>query len=151
MKVGLLLAAVAAMSVAQAHAAPVTVDFDTMNGSVATTAGNIVGDEFTDFGLTISAIPANSSSTLALFNSNCGPDFLGVTCTGGDTDLASGATYGTAPQGRVLILNTGTNAEPNDDAAGGMFIFSFERAVRLDSIGILDLDEGASTRWWISK
>lgn len=125
-----------------ANAAPITVDFDTMNGGVPTVAGNINGNEFTDFGLTIGVTPSNASSTLALFNSNCGPDFPGAPCSGNDSDLASGPSFGTAPQGRVLIINGGTSSNPNDDPAGGVFNFSFATPVTFLSAEILDLDEG---------
>ena len=145
MKVGILVAAVAALGMAQAQAAPVVVDFDTQNLGAATTAGNITGNEFTDFGLTISAIPANNASTLALFESNCGPDFPSVSCSGNDGDLASGPSFGTSPQGRVLIISGGTDASPDDDPAGGMFVFDFLRPVTVNAVTILDLDEGAAS------
>jgi len=123
-----LVVAICGLGFASAQAAPMTIDFDTANGGVPSVAGNIAGTEFTDFGLTIGLNPSDASSTLALFESNCGPDFP-VSCTGNDGDLASGATFGTSPQGRVLIINEGTDANPNDDPSGGSFIFSFARPV----------------------
>jgi hypothetical protein len=50
------------------------------------------------FGVTIS-----STGSLSLFNSSCGPDF-GTTCSGGDDDLGTGASFGTEPQGNVLVI-----------------------------------------------
>lgn len=120
-------------------AAAMTIDFDTGNAG-ATSPGNIAGTEFSDLGVTVSTVNPNNNP-LALFNSNCGPDFPGVPCSGNDGDLASGPTFGTAPQGNVLIINGGSSANPNDDPDGGSFIFGFNPLVSVNFVDILDLDE----------
>lgn len=130
-------AATVSFLLAGGSAMAATLDFDTQNGNTGIGAGNITGNEFTDFGVTIS-----SAKQLALFNSNCGADFdNSCKTTGTDKDLATGPQFGTAPQGNVLILNGGTNAKPNDDASGGTFRFDFEQAVTFDAVSLLDLDE----------
>lgn len=121
-------------------AGAVTLDFDTMNGGGATVPGNISGTEFTDFGVTIGV--SGDTNQLALFNSNCGPDFPGVPCTGGDPDLASGPTYGTPPQGRVLIGQQPGVSEPSDEAGTYTFSFDFDPLVTLHTVSLLDMDEG---------
>jgi hypothetical protein len=107
-----------------------TLDFDTLGTGVASVAGNIDGTEFAAFGVQIS-----SSRQLALFDSNCGPDGTN-TCrtTRTDSDLATGPSFGSAPENRILILNGGTDAAPNDDRRGGRFTFDFATAVRFDSL-----------------
>ncbi len=118
----------------------VTLNFDTDN-SGSTVAGDINGTEFTDFGVTISV--AGDTNQLALFNSNCGPDFPGTPCTGGDPDLASGvSTFGTQPQGRVLIGQENNADEPDDQLGTYTFTFDFSPRVALTSVSMLDLDEG---------
>ncbi|TYO91560.1 hypothetical protein [Oceanicella actignis] len=135
-------AAVAAAIIA-APAAAMTLDFDTMNGGTPVVSGvpALNGDEFTDYGVRLSVAPNRSGSTLGLFDSNCGPDF-GTTCTGGDSDLATGPTFGTAPQGRVLIINWG-GANLNDDPKGGEITFDFldPGGVSFSALTLLDIDE----------
>jgi hypothetical protein len=121
-------------------AGAITLDFDTLNGGGATTPGNIAGTEFTDFGVTIGL--TGQTTQLALFNSNCGPDFPGTPCTGGDTDLASGPSFGTLPQGRVLIGQQPGLGEPGDLPGTYTFSFDFDRVVTLSTLSLLDLDEG---------
>ena len=117
-----------------------TLDFDT-DDTGSTVAGDITGTEFSDFGLTISV--AGGTSQLALFNSNCGPDFPGTPCTGDDPDLASGvSTFGTQPQGRVLIGQEPGAAAPDDLLGTYTFTFDFSPRVTLTSVSMLDLDEG---------
>lgn len=98
---------------------------------------------FTGYGVELGTTNPNNRPLL-LFNSNCGPDFPGTPCTGGDPDLASGPSFGSDPQGNVLIIQERNNLNiPDDDADGGTFEFDFtdEEGVTFDKIGILDLDE----------
>lgn len=130
--------AATALTGVSADAASMTVDFDTANGGVATSAGLINGDEFTDFGLRISS--QTSGHPLALFNSNCGGASQPA-CTGGDGDLASGSDFGTTPQGRVLIINEDTSSTPViGDKVGQSFLFEFDPRVRFHDVSILDID-----------
>ncbi|MEM1362450.1 MAG: VPLPA-CTERM sorting domain-containing protein [Pseudomonadota bacterium] len=116
-----------------------TLDFETFNNGIASSSGNLSGSEFTDLGVTLS-----SNKQLALFNSNCGPDH-GNTCNsvGTDSDLATGASFDSTPEGQILIINSGSNANPNDDRRGGIFSFDFTDPVTFQNIRILDLDEHA--------
>ncbi|MGF1446506.1 MAG: hypothetical protein ACFBRM_09935 [Pikeienuella sp.] len=99
-------------------------------------------DLFIGLGFTLSVAPNNSGSTLGLFNSNCGPDFPGVACGGNDGDLATGPTFGTDPQGLVLVINESTT-DVNDDPDGGVITFSFANPVDISSVTLLDLDDNA--------
>ena len=59
--------------------------------------------------------------------------------TGGDTDLASDAL------GNVLILSEdGNSTNPDDNAVGGTFIFTFDEAMNIASLDVLDSEEGGS-------
>lgn len=122
-----LLAAGLAVGAAQAT----TFDFEGGPG-----VGPIVGNEFG--GVTLSTTNANG---LALFNSNCGTDFPGTPCTGGDTDLATGPSFGTVPQGLVLINWDGDAADVGDDAAGGVISFDFLSPLFIKEIALIDIDE----------
>ncbi|NER38710.1 MAG: PEP-CTERM sorting domain-containing protein [Oscillatoria sp. SIO1A7] len=120
-----------------------TVNFDTDAAGNPLSAGTKISNQWQDYGLTISnADPDPNSLDLMLFNSNCiasGPD---KNCSGDDGDLATGPSFGTAPQGNVLIISEdGDSSDPDDNAGGGTIIFSFTEAVSLDKLAILDLDE----------
>ncbi len=121
-------------------AAASVVTFDVQNGGTATSAGNLTdGTIFSDLGIasiTTEGTGPNFNS-LALFDTNC----IGGGCTGGDPDLASGPAFGTPDLGNVLILNEGSNGNPDDDEDGGTFVFDFVTASTVGEIGILDLDE----------
>ena len=59
--------------------------------------------------------------------------------TGGDTDLASDTL------GNVLILSEdGDSSDADDNATGGTFYFDWDGLVNIDSIGLLDVEEGGS-------
>jgi len=77
---------------------------------------------------------------LTLFQSNCGPDFPGKTCTGEDPDLATGPSFGTEPEGLVLIISEdGDFSDPDDDTSGGYIVFDFNKTVKsLTLVGVLD-------------
>jgi hypothetical protein len=105
---------------------------------------DLASDYFSDFNVTITLDNANSSSTLGLFNTNCGPDFPGVSCSGNDSDLATGPSFGTDPQGLALIVNGG-GSTLNDDRGGGRIIFSFGTPVDVKAVRLLDIDEAEGT------
>ncbi|NEO21901.1 MULTISPECIES: PEP-CTERM sorting domain-containing protein [unclassified Moorena] len=98
-----------------------------------------IGEQWAKFGVHITS-NKGSNHPLRLFNSNCGPDF-GITCSGGDADLATGPSFGTKPQGNVLIINENTNEEPDDWAGGGIISFAFDKPVSLDYVTLIDIDE----------
>ena len=89
-------------------------------------AGTKITDQFT--GLTISA-----DGFGAMIFDPANP-------TGGDTDLASDNL------GNVLILSEdGDSSDPDDDAKGGTFYFTWDDLVNIDSIGLLDVEESGGS------
>lgn len=132
--------------------APITLDWNNTlpGGAAGTETVGEVGidlDMFSAFGVTLSTTAANG---LSLYNSNCGPDFPGVECTGGDPDLASGPTFGTKPQGRLLIAqdapatDNGDGTEPDDLGGTYTITLMFVKPVLIGSVDIMDLDETPS-------
>ncbi|WP_424097262.1 PEP-CTERM sorting domain-containing protein [Moorena producens] len=103
-----------------------------------------IGNQWEKWGVHITS-NTGSNHPLRLFNSNCGPDF-GITCTGGDADLATGPSFGTKPQGNVLIINENKNKTPDDWAGGGIISFVFDKAVSLDFVKLLDIDENPKNK-----
>ena len=89
-------------------------------------AGTKITDQFS--GLTISA-----DGFGAMIFDTANP-------TGGDTDLASDNL------GNVLILSEdGDSSDPDDDAKGGTFYFTWDDSVNIDSIGLLDVEESGGS------
>ena len=120
-----------------APAQAVVIDFETDSGGTPLVAGNgqDIDTEFAGFGITLST---NNPLTnpLRLFNSNCLPG----SCSGGDNDLATGASFGTPAQGNILIINETSGNTPDDNAGGGQIIFDFARPTTLNEIGLVDND-----------
>ncbi|MEL7107202.1 MAG: VPLPA-CTERM sorting domain-containing protein [Pseudomonadota bacterium] len=128
------MALAAALALPGASFAATVVNFD--DGS----EGNLNGTEVFSGLVEVDG----NGKTLGLYNSNCngnGSTQFGVSCTGGDPDLASGTAFGTDPQGLVLIIeeNPG-DSTPDDDRRGGTISFSFAQAVVMNAITLLDLD-----------
>ncbi len=113
-----------------------TIDFETDDNGAPLSPGAFNGaTAFDGFGITIS-----STGSLSLFNSNCGPDF-GVACTGGDDDLGTGPSFGTQPQGNVLIIQDPSVAPtPGDSGGGGSITFDFANPTTLTQVTLLDND-----------
>ena len=142
-------AMIATLAVAGTLSGPanaISIDFETDGNGNALIAGDgtDIDDEFAAYGLTVSARRKNNPDRLhdrplRIFNTNCGPDF-GTSCTGGDSDLATGPSFGIEPQGNALIINNNNGNTPNDFAGGGIIAFEFDEAVTFESIGLLDLD-----------
>ncbi len=133
-----------------AEAATYTIDFETDasgqpikvgTGNKSDGNGDLISDQWLDWGVSISAQRNGKPEPLLLFNSNC----LGESCTGDpDDDLATGEPFGTDPQGNVLIIQQNNNKlwDPNDDRNGGTISFDFMNGgVNLDSITLLDVDD----------
>lgn len=165
---GSLLAAVG-----PAQAASLTLDFQTafdgtvlnpnaldgsgqvIGGQTFSTASGNIGQLFNFNGISITAAPNSSRSTLGLFNSNCVPTggsnsagtvACGTSNSNGDNDLATGTGFNPAgerdgadgavdginfnstPQGNLLIFeeNPG-NGTPDDSGRGGTFSFNLDR------------------------
>lgn len=148
--VGAALLAIGSFAAVPARAqnlTPVTrqyfeIDFETDADGNPLTAGEgtNVGDRWESMGIGINTNdPVNHP--LRLFDSNCGPDF-GPACSGGDSDLATGPTFGTTPQGNVLIIQEDANSNtPDDNWNGGTINFEFARGITLEKLAILDFDD----------
>ena len=112
-----------------------TIDFSVDAAGRPMPRGTIVADQFGTLGMTVTSRSPHHPPML--FDSNAP--------TGGDDDLASPAlTDPLAPDtGMVLILSEdGDAADPDDNAGGGTLVFTFDDPVRIDEIGVLDI-EGA--------
>ena len=142
---GAALLVLGSVSANSARAAILNFETDDDGNALVAGDGTIISDQWADWGVNLSNEEGNRP--LILFNSSCGPDFLGVSCTGGDTDLASGPSFGTAPLGNVLIVQESANLNiPDDNASGGLITFTFDKAVSIDTVGILDFDELKDSR-----
>ena len=88
--------------------------------------GTVVTNQFAANGLTIAS--ANANNPVMIFDT--------ANPTGGDTDLA------TSNLGKVLILSEDRDSnDPDDNAGGGTFIFTFDRPADLSSMTFLDTEE----------
>ena len=127
---------------AMAVSVPFTLDFEHDGNGMPLDAGTFITNQWENRGISLSS----TNGPLRLFNSNCGPGFSGLGCTGNDGDLASGANFGPAgdvpAQGNVLIRQESPNSEPDDSGEPGIIRFDFARQVRLVSIALLDNDNG---------
>ncbi len=104
----------------------VTIDFEDLD------AGDTVSSINTGVrGLTIDVTGENAEFAIA----NSAMIFDTDNPTGGDTDLTGG--------GNVLIIaDDGPGTTPDDEENGGTLIFNFSRDVNLDSLELLDTEEG---------
>ncbi len=109
-------------------------DFETNALGADLPAGTIVDNEFDAYGITVTTLdPANHPAMI----------FDTANPTGGDSDLA---TPGNGPGndtalGKVLILSEdGDASDPDDDARGGTFVFTFADDTEVLSVGLLDID-----------
>ncbi len=94
-------------------------------------SGTIVGSQLSASGVTISSA---SSSTPPMIFDTANP-------TGDDGDLAS------ASFGNVLILSEdGDGSDPDSASGGGTVIFTFDSAADVNSLSVLDFEEGGEIR-----
>lgn len=123
-----------------------TLGFDVDAGGDAIAAGTIIGgvdgfQPYAELGVQIQSLTENGRGfrfDSIVFDSD--------NPTGGDTDLA------TATQGNLLIVNeaerfkdpTGPITDPDDRALGGEIEFVFARAADVDSLVLVDAEEGGS-------
>ncbi len=137
--VAVVLGVAGAANTAFAVTMPVTIDFETDGNGAPLAPGTFITNEWENLDISVSS----TNGSLRLFNSNCVP---GVSCTGGDDDLASGADFGNGfvpAQGNVLIRQDPPDTDsPGDTAAAGIIRFDFDKRVRLISIALLDNDNG---------
>ena len=104
------------------------IDFDTRADGSATVTGEIIAEQFADWGVHITTHDPIANPPL-IFNS--------ANPSGGDTDLA------TSTENNILIISEDADtSDPDDRAAGGTLIFTFDNPVVLDRINLLDIDGG---------
>ncbi|NEP15717.1 MAG: PEP-CTERM sorting domain-containing protein [Leptolyngbya sp. SIO4C1] len=118
------------------------------NGNVRDGAGELIDDEWADWGLNINGWNnrTNSAAKLLLYDTSRG---------GADNDLRTGANWGTASQGKVLIIQEKSNDHrkdtgadggynlhnPDDEARGGYINFDFDKEVKFGGFSLLDIDD----------
>lgn len=126
-------------TVAPAQAATYTLNFETDAAGNALSPSTQISDQWSDWGLELSASRNGNSRPLLLFDSNCFQD----TCSGNDPDLATGEEFGTDPQGNVLIIQENMQfSDPDDDFRGGTVTFDFiNGGINLDFISLLDMSD----------
>lgn len=118
----------------------VTIDFENIadingNNIEDLEPGQIISDQWSNYGLDISAVNdrINDTGTLMLFDSNCtltGSD----KCSGGDIDLGTGDSNvgsGLVTDDNILIIQETNNrgvlrSSPDDEAKGGTITFGFD-------------------------
>lgn len=94
----------------------------------ALATGTVVDNEYSADGVTISA---SGGADLAMIFDTANP-------TGGDADLA------TDNLGNVLIISEdGDSSDPDDEAHGGTFTFTFDGTTCVERLTFLDNEEGA--------
>lgn len=134
---------------------PVYVDFNTDSDGNSLFAGQVINDEYIDDGITISAVSNGNYDIPIIFDSS--------NPTGGDPDLGTpnqafngpgvgigGVTNNSVALGNLLIIaenDFDINADnlidnPDDESAGGTIIIEFECPVTVDSITLVDMDDG---------
>ncbi len=127
------------------------IDFDTDGAGAGLSKGTVIDNQWAAFGVTVST---GDPSHLPMIFDSSNP-------TGGDADLGtpnetfggpgigSGGEAGQPGQnavalGNVLIISEDNDSsDPDDNAGGGTITFDFAYPVRVDKVGILDIDEGA--------
>ncbi|SNT09439.1 Hint domain-containing protein [Tropicimonas sediminicola] len=101
--------------------ADVLLDFNALS------AGDLLSDQYSDQGVRIFSL--NSHNPAMIFDT--------ARPTGGDWDLK------TSNMSKVLILSEdGDQSDPDDNASGGTLVFEFESAASVDSLRVLDTEEG---------
>ncbi|MEM7248061.1 MAG: hypothetical protein AAF533_22200 [Acidobacteriota bacterium] len=100
-------------------------------------SGAAAGDDAsTAFGgVTISG-GANQVVVFDTANPSCGDVDLMTPGVGAGNDM---------PRGNAVVLQEDTSScSPNDDQDGGTITFTFDAAAKVDSVGVLDVEEGGS-------
>ena len=107
-----------------------TIDFNDLS------SGTIVDNEFQSQGVTIQAWTAEGAGNRAMIFDTSNP-------TGSDYDLATN-NLGNA----LIISEDGDSDDPDDNARGGTFRFSYENGADVKSLTFLDNEEGATVRFY---
>ncbi|MEM9291362.1 MAG: SdrD B-like domain-containing protein [Acidobacteriota bacterium] len=132
---------------------PVGIDWNVDANGAPTHAGQIIDDEYSAFGITITS--SRSNKPPMIFDSS--------NPTGGDPDLGtpnqdfggpgvgSGGGAGEAGEnsqalGHLLIISEdGDSSDPDDNAGGGTLTFDFANPVDVTSVTVVDIDSNESS------
>ncbi len=101
-----------------------TIDFNSL------ASGTIVDDEYSDIGVTVSAVGGSGDAMT----------FDSANPTGDDTDLASDTL-----DGLLIISGDGDTSDPDDTDDGGSIFFDFENPVAIKFITLKDIEETGGT------
>lgn len=105
-----------------------TIDFETDALGNALSAGDVLDDEYSAWGVNISRVGRNQGAGVMVFD--------GRNPTGGDDDLF------TEEHGNIMILSEdGHSHDPDDDKSGGIVRFEFDELVRVHQVGLFDTEE----------
>ena len=116
-------------------------------------AGDIVTEQYAGLGIHITTDDpvAHPAMIFDSFNPTGGDPDLGTPNRDfGGPGIGVGGEFGqpgqnSIPLGKVLIISEdGDQTDPDDNAGGGTIIFTFDVAVELHSVGILDIDGAES-------
>lgn len=141
---GLALAAMGAIA-PNAQAEDFVLDFENAQTNAD---GSLVTTQWSDWGLTdITGTHRKRGQRAAVINT-----YNSSLAGGQDDDLETGAQWGTADQGHVLIIQEQNRANRNyynstgqwradDEATGGNINFNFAEEVRFNSFSLLDIDD----------
>lgn len=110
------------------------------NGKAKKGAGELIDDEWADWGVNISGWNKGTKSDAKLLLFNTGKT------TGDDGDLRTGSNWGTKPQGNALIIQEKNNGSynlhnPDDERGGGYIDFDFDKEVNFKGFSLLDVDD----------
>lgn len=149
-----LAAAMGMFCARAARADMIHMDFDTDADGNAIAPGQIIDDEYADWGVMIDVIN-NISPT------HIGVAFNSESPTGGDTDLRTpgyGMNNNVHHYHNVMVIaeNVRDNVapfglidDPDDEAGGGMIRFRFDEARRGGHISLVDIEEhGGEVQLW---
>jgi len=146
------IAALALVGTARAD----TIDFSTDGEGNTLSAGDIVDDEFASLGIHVTTHdPVRHPAMIFDSSSPTGgdPDLGAPNRDFGGPGIGSGGGLGAPgenafPLGNLLIISEdGDTGDPDDNAAGGTLVFTFDFGLRVGRIGLLDIDgnEGGAT------
>ncbi len=126
------------------------IDFDTDGAGAGLRKGTVIDNQWAAFGVTISSgDPSHLPMIFDSSNPTGGDDDLGTPNeTFGGPGIGSGGEAGQPGEnavalGNVLIISEDNDSsDPDDNSGGGTLSFTFAYPVRVDQVGILDIDEG---------
>ncbi|MEM8772029.1 MAG: hypothetical protein AAGD92_10310 [Pseudomonadota bacterium] len=138
------------MLLGAANAAPIVIDFETDDDGAAIGNGQVINDEFADFGVTITA--TGGIGVAVAFDSDLPSNGDNMPAGGDDPDLIGdltnqGGSGTTTADGNLLIVQENGMGDPvanPDDAVGGVITVDFSEGVTFLGFDAIDFtDNGA--------